>query len=78
MKSVYLFFSNPILGFEDKSFRNPGTEKPLISHRKSKYLYSLAGVSHERRDGYGWYTYAPREVLNQYPEWQKKWGTHKK
>jgi len=49
------------------------TEKPLFSDRNSKFFYSLAEVSRERRSGYGWYTYAPQEVLNKYPEWQKKW-----
>jgi len=51
-----------------------GTEKPLFCDRNSKYLYSLAEVSRERRSGYAWYTYAPREVLDKYPEWQKKWA----
>jgi PelA/Pel-15E family pectate lyase len=50
-----------------------GTEKPLFSDRNSKFLYSMAEVSRERRSGYGWYTYAPQEVLDKYPEWQKKW-----
>jgi PelA/Pel-15E family pectate lyase len=50
------------------------TERPLFCDRNSKYLYSLAEVSRERRVGYAWYTYAPREVLDKYPEWQKKWA----
>ena len=50
-----------------------GTEKPLFCDRNSKFLYSLAEVSRERRSGYGWYTYAPQTVLDKYPEWQKKW-----
>ena len=48
------------------------TEKPLFCDRDSKYLYSLAEVSRERRSGYAWYTYAPEKVLEKYPEWQKK------
>jgi len=51
-----------------------GTNKPLFCDRNSKYLYSLAEVSRERRVGYAWYTYAPKEVLDKYPEWQKKWS----
>lgn len=51
-----------------------GTERPLFCDRNSKYLYSLAEVSRERRSGYGWYTYAPQGVLDEYPEWQKKWA----
>jgi PelA/Pel-15E family pectate lyase len=48
------------------------TNRPLFCDRNSKYLYSLAEVSCERRVGYGWYTYAPLEVLNKYEKWQKK------
>jgi PelA/Pel-15E family pectate lyase len=51
-----------------------GTGKPLFCDRNSKYLYSLAEVSRERRSGYGWYTYAPKEALDKYPKWQKKWA----
>ncbi len=51
-----------------------GTERPLFSDRNSKFLYSLAEVSRERRDGYGWYTYSPQEVLKEYPKWLKKWA----
>jgi len=54
-----------------------GTEKPLFCDRNSKFLYSLAEVSRERRNGYAWYTYAPQEVLDKYPEWQKKWAPEK-
>ncbi len=53
------------------------TERPLFSDRNSKMLYSLAEVSRERRSGYGWYTYAPKEALEKYPEWQKKWAPDK-
>jgi PelA/Pel-15E family pectate lyase len=53
------------------------TERPLFSDRNSKYLYSMAEVSRERRAGYAWYTYAPQEVLDKYPEWQKKWTPEK-
>jgi PelA/Pel-15E family pectate lyase len=50
-----------------------GTGRPLFCDRDSKYLYSLAEVSRERRSGYAWYTYEPSKVLKKYPEWQKKW-----
>ena len=52
-----------------------GTKRPLFCDRNSKFLYSLAEVSRERRNGYGWYTYAPKEVLDKYPEWHKKWSS---
>ncbi len=51
-----------------------GTNKPLFCDRNSKFLYSLAEVSIERRNGYAWYTYAPQRVLDTFPEWQKKWA----
>lgn len=48
-----------------------GTGKPLFCDRDSRYLYSMAEVSRERRVGYAWYTYNPEKVLKKYPEWQK-------
>lgn len=50
-----------------------GTHRPLFCDRNSKYLYSLAEVSIERRSGYAWYVYSPQRVLDKYPEWEKKW-----
>ncbi len=54
-------------------FYELGTHKPLFSNRQSQRLYSLAEVDRERR-AYGWYTYDPQQVLDQYPAWQKKWS----
>jgi len=51
-----------------------GTDRPLFCDRTSKYLYSLAEVSRERRSGYGWYTYSPQAVLDKYPDWLAKWA----
>jgi PelA/Pel-15E family pectate lyase len=48
-----------------------GTDKPLFCDRNSKFLYSLAEVSRERRSGYGWYTYSPQKVLEKYAKWEK-------
>lgn len=50
-----------------------GTAKPLFCDRNSEFLYSMAEVSVERRNGYAWYTYAPQNVLEKYTEWQNKW-----
>lgn len=55
-------------------FYELGTETPLFSDRNSKYLYTMAEVSVERRNGYAWYTYAPQKVLDKYSKWQKKMG----
>lgn len=49
------------------------TKRPLFCDRDSKYRYSMAEVSRERRIGYAWYTNAPQKVLDAYPEWQQKW-----
>jgi PelA/Pel-15E family pectate lyase len=51
------------------------THRPMFCNRDSKVVYSLSEVLRERRDGYGWYTYDPQNVLNKYPEWQKKWAS---
>jgi hypothetical protein len=37
----------------------------------------LAEVDRERRDGYGWYTYEPQKILNQYPKWQQQYAPAK-
>lgn len=50
------------------------THRPLFCGRNYKLVYSLAEVERERRDGYGWYTYEPQKVLDQYALWQKKWA----
>jgi PelA/Pel-15E family pectate lyase len=49
------------------------THRPVFCNRDSKLVYSLAEIERERRDGYGWYTYAPQKVLNKYDAWKKKW-----
>jgi PelA/Pel-15E family pectate lyase len=49
------------------------THRPIFCNRDSKVVYSLAEVERERRDGYGWYTYAPQKVLDKYHQWQLKW-----
>lgn len=51
-----------------------GTGRPLFCDRDSKFLYSMAEVSRERRVGYAWYTYSPEKVLRNYPKWQEKWA----
>ena len=32
----------------------------------------MKDIGRDRRTGYGWYTYAPEEVLNYYPTWKEK------
>lgn len=55
-------------------FYELGTGRPLFCNRDGKAVYSLAEVDRERRTGYGWYTYEPSKVLQQYPKWQKQWA----
>ena len=50
------------------------THNPIFCNRDSKIVYSLAEVTRERRDGYGWYTYAPQKILLAYPKWQQQWA----
>jgi PelA/Pel-15E family pectate lyase len=50
------------------------THRPLFCDRNGKFLYSLAEVSHERRSGYGWYTYEPQQALDKYSKWKKKYN----
>lgn len=50
-----------------------GTHRPMFCNRDSKIVYSLAEVTRERRDGYGWYTYSPQQVIDEYPGWYAKW-----
>ena len=53
------------------------THRPLFCNRDSKVVYSLAEVTRERRDGYGWYTYEPQKILNLYPQWQQQFAPGK-
>ena len=53
-------------------FYELGTNRPLFCNRDGQPVYSLAEVHRERRTGYGWYGYWPQDLLNYYPEWQKK------
>ncbi|HVU98157.1 MAG TPA: pectate lyase [Puia sp.] len=53
------------------------THRPLFCNRDSKVVYSLAEVDRERRDGYGWYTYSPQRVLDEYRGWKAKYSLHR-
>ncbi|MES2777216.1 MAG: pectate lyase [Bacteroidota bacterium] len=47
------------------------THRPMFCNRDRKIVYSLAEVERERRDGYGWHTYAPQKVLDLYKNWHQ-------
>lgn len=53
-------------------FYELGTHRPLFCRRDGTIVYSMAEVERERRTGYAWYIDWPQEVLDLYPEWQKK------
>ena len=47
------------------------TGEPFFCSRDGIKRKSLAEISYNRRNGYGWYTNAPEKVLKKYPEWKK-------
>jgi pectinesterase len=48
------------------------TGKPFFCDRDGIKRNSLAEIGYERRNGYSWFTEAPREILDKYPEWKSK------
>lgn len=50
------------------------TNKPMFCRRSGEIVYSLEEVERERRTGYAWYIYDPQNIIDMYPEWQKKWS----
>jgi hypothetical protein len=51
------------------------TNRPIFCSRDGVIRYKLSEISYERRNGYGWYTDRPGDLLNKrYPAWQKKWA----
>jgi len=46
--------------------------RPIFSDRDGIKKYAMSEIGQERRGGYGWYTYAPQEVLEKYKEYVKK------
>jgi len=54
-------------------FYEIGTNRPFFCSRDGVRRYSLAEISHERRNGYAWYVETPRSLLEKdYPKWQAK------
>ncbi len=46
--------------------------KPFLCRRSGEIVYSLEEISFERRIGYDWYGYWPEELLEAYPQWEKR------
>lgn len=53
-------------------FYELGTHRPIFSGRDGVVKYSMDEIDRDRRTGYGWYTYAPEEVYELYPDWVKE------
>jgi pectinesterase len=49
------------------------TEQPFFCDRDGIKKKTIDEIGYERRNGYSWYTDAPREVFDKYPEWKEKW-----
>lgn len=45
---------------------------PFMCNRSGEKVWKLSDVSPERRTGYGWYGYWPKNVLKKYEEWRKQ------
>jgi len=54
-------------------FYDLDTELPFVSDRDGIKKNTLEEIGFERRNGYSWYTDAPKEVLDKYPAWKAKW-----
>jgi len=46
--------------------------RPFFCGRDGIKKYNLSEIEHERRNGYGWYTYNPQQMLNKYKEYSQK------
>jgi PelA/Pel-15E family pectate lyase len=54
-------------------FYEIGTNRPIFSDRDSVKKYDLAEIGDERRNGYKWYGYWPKNLIaKEYPEWKAK------
>jgi pectate lyase len=54
-------------------FYEIGTNRPIFADRDGVAKYDLAAIGYERRNGYAWLGYWPRQLLEQeYPAWKKK------
>ena len=51
------------------------SNRPIFSGRDGIVKYSLAEIEHERRIGYSWLGFYPRDLLTrEYPAWQQRWA----
>lgn len=50
---------------------------PFFCDRDGIKKYSLMDIGQERRVGYRWYSQNPKQVLKEFPKWNKKWSVKK-
>lgn len=48
------------------------TEEPYVCDRDGKPQPALEYIGYERRNGYGWYSSDPQEVIDAFPAWENK------
>ncbi len=54
-------------------FYEIGTNRPIFSDRDTIVVYDLMEIGDERRNGYQWLKYWPKNLIEkEYPEWKKK------
>ena len=49
-----------------------GADTPIFGDRDKSIHDDVNEISAERRNGYGWYTYDPKEALDRFDSWQKE------
>ena len=65
--------SDPEAGDLWARFYDLETEQPYFCDRDGIKKKTMDEIGYERRNGYSWYTDAPREVFDKYPVWKEKW-----
>ncbi len=54
-------------------FYEIGTNRPIFADRDGVAKHDLAGIGHERRNGYAWLGYWPQRLLTkEYPAWKRR------
>jgi len=48
------------------------TEEPYVCDRDGRPQPSLEYIGYERRNGYGWYSEKPREIIKAFPAWLRR------
>jgi pectinesterase len=65
--------SDPKAGDMWARFYDLETQEPFVCDRDGVKKKTLEEIGYERRNGYSWFTNAPQEVIDKYPEWKTKW-----